>query len=65
MLVQGPPAEHDGANQLQVLLEPVTVDDITLELTIKIAKQGNVHRMTWASTEGLLQNKTECLSSCE
>lgn len=55
MPVQWPP-------QLQVLLEPLTVDDITLELTIKIAKQGNVHRMTWASTVGLLQNKTGCLS---
>lgn len=31
--------------QQQELLEAVVVNDVTLELTVKTAKQGNVHRM--------------------
>lgn len=35
----------------------IGLDDITLELAIKIAKHGNVHRMIYASAVGLLKNK--------
>lgn len=41
----------------------ISHDDITLELAIKIAKHGNVHRMRYASAVGLLKNKIGCFSS--
>lgn len=48
---------------LQKVTGAIALRDVTLELTIKTAKQGSVHRMMYASMVGLLQNKTACLSS--
>lgn len=36
--------------------------EVTLELAVKTAKQGNVQKMRWASTVGLLQKKKD--NSC-
>lgn len=41
-----PTKKPDGVNQEQGILEPFVVDNTTLELAVKTAKQGNVHRMT-------------------
>ena len=48
---------EQNINRCFSLTRTISLDDITLELAIKIAKQGNVHRMRYASAVGLLKNR--------
>lgn len=52
--------EHESAKLYQVLLSDrrISREDFTLELVIKIAKQGNVQRTRYASAAGLLKDRT-------
>lgn len=52
---------EQNVNRCFLVTRTISLDEITLELAIKIAKHGNVHRMIYASAVGLLKNKTGLL----
>lgn len=52
---------EQNVNRCFLVTRTISLDEITLELAIKIAKHGNVHRTIYASAVGLLKNKTGLL----
>lgn len=63
MPVQGPSRSmtEQNINRCSSVTRTISLDDITLEVAIKIAKHGNVHRMRYANAVGLLENKIRIL----
>lgn len=51
-----------NVNRCSSVTRAISLDDITLELVIRIAKHGKVHRMMYASAVGLLENNMRCFS---
>lgn len=51
-----------NVNRCSSVTRAISLDDITLELVIKIAKHGKVHRTMYASAVGLLENNIGCFS---
>lgn len=64
MPLQGPRRSmtEGNVNRCSSVTRAISLDDITLELVIRIAKHGKVHRTMYASAVGLLQNNTGCFS---
>lgn len=49
---------EQNINKCSSVTRSISLGDITLELAIRIAKHGNVHRMRYAIAVGLLKKNT-------